>query len=100
MMTLPDRLPDLPVAPDDESVLARRAFDQRLDVALARAELDFTARSLGLTRVTSTVNALEVGAASNSTTGEDTLKGYELEFRARGLPCLSHDLRPRPALSR
>ncbi len=81
MMTLPDRLPDLPVAPDDESVLARRAFDQRLDVALARAELDFTARSLGLTRVTSTVNALEVGAASNSTTGEDTLKGYELEFR-------------------
>ena len=34
-----------------------------------------------MTRVTSTVNALEVGVASNSTTGEDTLKGYELEFR-------------------
>jgi outer membrane protein TolC len=80
-LTLPDRLPDLPATPDDESVLARRAFDQRLDVALARAELDFTARSLGLTRVTSTVNALEVGVASTSTTGEDTLKGYELEFR-------------------
>ncbi len=58
-----------------------RAFDERLDVALARAELDFTARSLGLTRVTSTVNALEVGVASKSTTGEDTLKGYDLEFR-------------------
>ena len=80
-LTLPDRLPDLPATPDDESVLARRAFDERLDVALARAELDFTARSLGLTRVTSTVNALEVGVASTSTTGEDTLKGYELEFR-------------------
>jgi outer membrane protein TolC len=80
-LTLPDRLPDLPAAPDDESVLARRAFDERLDVALARAELDFTARSLGLTRVTSTVNALEVGVANTSTTGEDTLKGYELEFR-------------------
>jgi outer membrane protein TolC len=80
-LTLPDRLPDLPAAPDDESVLARRAFDERLDVALARAELDFTARSLGLTRVTSTVNALEVGVANTSTTGEDTLKGYELELR-------------------
>jgi outer membrane protein TolC len=80
-LALPDRLPDLPATPDDESVLARRAFDERLDVALARAELDFTARSLGLTRVTSTVNALEVGVASTSTTGEDTLKGYELEFR-------------------
>ena len=80
-LTLPDRLPDLPATPDDESVLARRAFDERLDVALARAELDFTARSLGLTRVTSTVNALEVGVASKSTTGEDTLKGYDLELR-------------------
>jgi outer membrane protein TolC len=80
-LTLPDRLPDLPTNPDDESVLAQRAFDERLDVALARAELDFTARSLGLTRVTSTVNALEVGVASNSATGEDTLNGYELELR-------------------
>jgi len=53
MLTLPDRLPDLPATPDDESVLARRAFDERLDVALAHVELDFTARSLGLTRVTS-----------------------------------------------
>jgi outer membrane protein TolC len=79
-LTLPDRLPDLPATPDDESVLARRAFDERLDVALARAELDFTARSLGLTRVTSTVNALEIGAASKSTTGEETQKGYALEF--------------------
>ena len=80
-LTLPDRLPDLPATPDDESVLAQRAFDERLDVALARAELDFTARSLGLTRVTSTVNALEVGIASNSTSGEDTKKGYALEVR-------------------
>jgi outer membrane protein TolC len=80
-LTLPDRLPDLPQTPDDESVLARRAFDERLDVALAKAELDFTARSLGLTRVTSTVNALEVGAANKTTTGEDTLKGYDLELR-------------------
>ncbi|MBK6454017.1 MAG: TolC family protein [Proteobacteria bacterium] len=80
-LTLPDRLPDLPANPDDESVLARRAFDERLDVALARAELDFTARSLGLTRVTSTVNALEVGVASDSATGEETLNGYELELR-------------------
>jgi outer membrane protein TolC len=80
-LTLPDRLPDLPATPDDESVLAHRAFEVRLDVARARAELDFTARSLGLTRVTSTVNALDVGVASKSATGEDTLKGYDLELR-------------------
>jgi outer membrane protein TolC len=80
-LTLPDRLPDLPATPEDESVLARRAFDERLDVALARAELDFTARSLGVTRVTSTVNALEIGAASQSTTGEETQTGYDLELR-------------------
>jgi outer membrane protein TolC len=80
-LALPDRLPDLPATPDPESVLARRAFDERLDVALARAELDFTARSLGLTRVTSTVNAFELGAASSSESGEETLKGYGLEVR-------------------
>jgi len=80
-LALPQRLPDLPATPDDQSVLARRAFDVRLDVALARAELDFTARSLGLTRVTSTVNAFEFGAASNSSTGEETRRGYELELR-------------------
>ena len=81
MLQLPQRLPDVPATPDDQSVLARRAFDERLDVALARAELDFTARSLGLTRVTSTVNAFELGAASSSESGEETLKGYGLEVR-------------------
>ena len=81
MLTLPDRLPDLPETPDAESILSGRSFEQRLDVALARAELDFTARSLGLTKVTSTVNALEAGVASTSETGEKTLEGYELEFR-------------------
>jgi outer membrane protein TolC len=80
-LTLPERLPDLPDAPEPHSILAGRAFDQRLDVALARAELDFTARALGLTRVTSTINALEAGVASTSATGEETLDGYELELR-------------------
>ena len=81
MLTLPDRLPDLPAAPDAESILAGRSFEQRLDVALARAELDFTARALGLTRVTSTINGLEAGVANTSATGEETLDGYELELR-------------------
>lgn len=86
-LTLPERLPDLPATPDDESVLAHRAFDERLDVALARAELDFTARSLGLTRVTSTVNALEIGATSNSVPeARKALTGYEFEVRLPGCP--------------
>lgn len=81
-LQLPDRLPDLPATPEDESVLARRALAERLDVELARAELDFTARSLGLTRVTSSVNAFEVAAQSNSVPeGGEALTGYELEAR-------------------
>ena len=80
-LRLPDRLPDLPAQPMDAKATEERAFDQRLDVALARAELEFTAASLGLTRITSVVNALEVGAASTSETGAPTRDGYEVEFR-------------------
>lgn len=80
-LQLPERLPDLPAAADGESIVAQRAFQERLDVQLARAELDFTARSLGLTRVTSTVNALEFGALRNSPPGEPTEEGYRVEWR-------------------
>jgi outer membrane protein TolC len=80
-LQLPEWLPDLPPAPDAEDVLTRRAFEDRLDVQLARAELDFTARSLGLTRVTSTVNALEVGRVYNTAPGDEVEKGFAVEFR-------------------
>ncbi|AKJ30707.1 TolC family protein [Caldimonas brevitalea] len=79
-LTLPERLPDLPKAPKQEADIAQQALDQRLDVRLARADLEFTARDQGLTRVTSFVNGLHVAAVRNSETGEPPQKGYELEL--------------------
>ena len=79
-LKLPDRLPDLPAAPSDEKAVARNALDQRLDVQMARANLDYLARTQGLTRVTSFVNAFHVAGVYNSETGKPPKKGYELEL--------------------
>ena len=78
-LQLPERLPDLPAAAEAEVDVARRAFDDRLDVRLARAELDYTAKSLGLTRATSTVNLLEVGRLRNSTPEGESERGWVVE---------------------
>ena len=77
-LTLPDRLPDLPAAPRDESTIAQAAMGQRLDVRLARANLDFIAREQGLTTVTSFVNAFEVGVKQDKQTGVPRQRGYDL----------------------
>ena len=77
-LTLPERLADLPAAPQDEASVANAAMDQRLDVQMARANLEFTAREQGLTRITSFVNGLEVGVIRESETGEGKRRGYEL----------------------
>jgi outer membrane protein TolC len=79
-LRLPERFPDLPAAPRDEASIARASLEERLDVRLARAELDEVARREGLTRVTSYVNGLHLGLARNSETGEPTQKGYEIEL--------------------
>jgi len=79
-LKLPDRLPDLPAAPSDEEAVARNALDQRLDVQMARANLDYLARTQGLTRVTSFVDAFHVAGVYNSETGKPPKKGYELEL--------------------
>ena len=77
-LQLPERLPDLPAQPRDEASIAQAALDQRLDVRMARANLEFIAREQGLTRVTSVVNALEVSVLNKSETGLAPQKGYHL----------------------
>ena len=77
-LKLPERLPDLPAQPKDEATVAKAAMDQRLDVRMARANLDFVAREQGLTRVTSIVNGLEVGITNKSETGLAPKRGYDL----------------------
>ena len=77
-LKLPDRLPDLPATPKDEATVAQTAMDQRLDVRMAQTNLEFVAREQGLTRITSVVNALEVGVVRKSETGLAPQKGYHL----------------------
>ena len=77
-LTLPDRLPDLPAAPRDEASVTRLAMEQRLDVGLARASLEFTAREQGLTRISSFVNGLELGVTRVSETGLAPKEGFDI----------------------
>ena len=77
-LKLPQRLPDLPAQPKDEAMIANAAMDQRLDVRMARANLDFVAQEQGLTRVTSIVNGLDVGITHKSETGLAPKRGYGL----------------------
>ena len=79
-LRLPERLPDLPARPREETVLARTALEERLDVRMARADLDYLARQQGLTRVTSYVNGLEITLQRNSETGATPQKGFEIEM--------------------
>jgi outer membrane protein TolC len=77
-LKLPDRLPDLPATVRDEITVARTAVGQRLDIRLARANLDFIAREQGLTNATSFVNAFEVGVKEDKETGLPRQRGYDL----------------------
>jgi outer membrane protein TolC len=79
-LKLPDQLPDLPANPRDERQSAQAGLDQRLDIAQAKAELEFTAREQGLSKVTGLVNGLELGAANKSTTNQPTQRGYDLSL--------------------
>lgn len=78
-LQLSERLPDLPDAPRDEQATTQTALDERLDVRLARFNLDATARAAGLTRVESIVNGLTVGVANKSESGKPMQRGYQLE---------------------
>jgi len=78
---LPERLPDLPAAPQQLDDLEQRALDGRLDVQSARLELEALAKSLGLTRATRLVNAVEFGPARVTESPEPRKKGYEISLQ-------------------
>ena len=84
-LQLPERLPDLPKEPHDAGAISANAAEQRLDVQLARSQLDTAGRSQGLNLLTSVVD-VELGVrrdtVSNSTAGTGTPRnGYELGIR-------------------
>lgn len=79
-LRLPERLPELPAAPQDESALVRTALEERLDVRMARADLEYLARQQGLTRITSYVNGLEVAVVHESEAREVLHRGFGIKM--------------------
>ncbi|MEB0011410.1 TolC family protein [Glaciimonas sp. Gout2] len=63
---LPDRLPDLPKAPDAIGDIEVQAMQNRLDIMMAKRELAGLASSLGLTKTTRFINILDVGLMHNN----------------------------------
>jgi outer membrane protein TolC len=85
-LKLPERLPDLPKEPRQASVVTSSAMQQRLDVQMARSQLDLAGKSQGLSLLNSLVD-VELGIIRNTTFENNaeghktTARGYELGIR-------------------
>ena len=84
-LKLPERLPDLPKEPLQAAVVNANAPQQRLDVQLARNQLEMAGKSQGLNLVTSLVD-VELGVRrdtvfDNAAGTSTPRKGYELGIR-------------------
>ncbi|HWI83692.1 TolC family protein [Ramlibacter sp.] len=83
-LQLPDRLPELPAAPRAIGEVTAAAIAQRLDVQLARQQLETAGQAQGLALLDAIVDT-EVGVQHNTLIGSDgrreTQHGYELAVR-------------------
>lgn len=79
-LKLPDRLPDLPEQLVEPKDAEQAAMNRRLDILMAKRDVDATARRLGLSKVTGYVNALDVGWQNKSQRGMSTEHGYEVQL--------------------
>ena len=84
-LKLPERLPDLPTTPREAAAVSAKATEQRLDVQLARNQLDMAGRSQNLNLLTSLVD-VEIGirrdTVFDNTEGTSSPRqGYELGIR-------------------
>ncbi|MGU7773831.1 TolC family protein [Burkholderia sp. MR1-5-21] len=75
---LPDRLPDLPKERPDLKDIEGFAMQNRLDIQAAKLQTQSVASSLGLTKATRFINALDVGYQNNFTTSDGHEQGYEI----------------------
>ena len=81
MLKLPDRLPDLPKDARAPSVVSSTASNQRLDVQLARGQLDAAGKTQGLNLLTS---LLDIELDINRSTTFDNGSGVGQAFAKRG----------------
>lgn len=84
-LQLPERLPDLPNQPKTPDEVSATAVQQRLDVQLARQQLDVAGKAQGLNLLNTLVD-VEVGGRHdtvfNNASGErQTRRGFELDVR-------------------
>jgi hypothetical protein len=77
---LPERLPDVPKQPREVENIEAKAIAERLDVQMARANVEATRKANGLTQATRFVNVLETGFMRNSETGKKDKTGYEISI--------------------
>ncbi|RQZ34742.1 TolC family protein [Burkholderia sp. Bp9090] len=75
---LPERLPDLPKARPDLPDLERYAMHNRLDIQAAKLRTQGVASSLGLSKATRFVNAVDLGYVNNYETDKGHEHGYEI----------------------
>ncbi|SAK92747.1 outer membrane efflux protein [Caballeronia arationis] len=75
---LPDRLPDLPKSRPELKDLESFAMQNRLDIQAAKLQTQGVATSLGLTKATRFINALDVGILNNFETDKGHEHGYEI----------------------
>lgn len=78
---LAERLPALPSQLKAARDVEHLGIEQRLDIRMARIEVEGLAKSLGLTRSTRFVNVLEASYLRNSASGEPRQSGYEVELQ-------------------
>jgi hypothetical protein len=84
-LQLPERLPDLPKEPRAASEVTASALQQRIDVQLARLQLDIAGKAQGLALLGSLVD-VELGGRrdtvfDNASGDKHHRRGYELEIR-------------------
>lgn len=77
---LPDHLPDLPKDRPPLQDLEQFAIQNRLDIQAAKLRTQSVASSLGLSKATRFVNALDVGYLNNYETDKGRERGYEISI--------------------
>lgn len=79
-LTLPETLPDLPTTPRVLHQVEQLAMDQRIDVILAKRQLESTAKALKLSKVTRFINVLELGYQKNTFSDAPKQTGVEVSL--------------------
>ena len=77
---LPERLPDLPKAPDERPDIEQRAMQTRLDVIGAKLSAQSLASNLGLSKATRFINVLEIGVTRETSNEAPVRRGYEISL--------------------